>query len=360
MVSDGKGGFAVEDLDVDEPGPGEVLVELKASGVCHTDHDLIGAPVPLVLGHEGAGVVLRTGDGVQGIAPDDRVALSWSIPCGTCFQCVEGNQHLCETQSPLMGLGGHASLKGTRRSDGRSVIRGFSLGTMSTHTLVKAAAVVPLPDDIPFTSACIVGCGVMTGWGSAVNAAKVRPGSSVVVLGCGGVGLNVIQGAKVCGATTIIGVDTNPGRLDMARAFGATDVIQPEAGDDDLAGVATKVKEATGGRGADYAFESTAIPSLGAAPLAMVRHGGTAVQVSGIEEPITVDMRLFEWDKTYINPLYGQCRPSRDFPRVFELYRRGQLLLDELVTTTYALDDVAQAFEDLLAGKNAKGVLVLD
>ena len=360
MVADGTGAFAVEELEVDGPGPGEVLVELRASGVCHTDHDLVGVPVPLVLGHEGAGVVLTVGEGVDHVAPGDRVALTWSIPCGRCFQCVEGNQHLCEVQSPLMGLGGHAARRSTRRADGTPVIRGFSLGTMSTHTLVKAAAVVPLPDDVPFTSACIVGCGVMTGWGSAVNAAKVRPGSTVVVLGCGGVGLNVIQGAKVCGATTIIGVDTKPGRLDMARAFGATDVIQPEAGDDDLSGVAAAVKERTAGRGADYAFESTAIPALGAAPLAMVRHGGTAVQVSGIEEPITVDMRLFEWDKTYINPLYGQCRPSRDFPRVFDLYRSGQLLLDELVTTTYALDDVAQAFDDLLAGKNAKGVLVLD
>ena len=360
MVSDGARGFAVEDLEVDDPGPGEVLVELRASGVCHTDHDLIAAPVPLVLGHEGAGVVLRTGEGVTGVAEGDSVALSWSIPCGRCFQCVEGNQHLCERQSPLMGLGGHAHRDSTRRADGSPVLRGFGLGTLSTHTLVKAAAVVPLPDDVPFASASIVGCGVMTGWGSAVNAAKVRPGTSVVVLGCGGVGLNVIQGAKVCGATTIIGVDIKPSRLDMARRFGATDVLQPEAGDDDLSGVAAAVRARTGGRGADYAFEATAVPALGAAPLAMVRHGGTAVQVSGIEEEITIDMRLFEWDKTYINPLYGQCRPSRDFPRVFELYRRGLLLLDELVTTTYALDDANAAFEDLLAGTNAKGVVVFD
>ena len=357
-VTDGTGAFAVEDLEVDDPGPGEVLVELRASGVCHTDHDLIGAPVPLVLGHEGAGVVLAIGAGIEHVGVGDRVALTWSIPCARCFQCVEGNQHLCEVQSPLMGLGGHAARRSTRRADGTPVIRGFSLGTMSTHTLVKAAAVVPLPDDVPFTSACIVGCGVMTGWGSAVNAAKVRPGSSVVVLGCGGVGLNVIQGAKVCGATTIIAVDTKAGRLEMARRFGATDAIEPGPGDDDLSGVAAEVRSRTGGRGADYAFEATAVPALGAAPLAMIRHGGTAVQVSGIEEPVTIDMRLFEWDKTYINPLYGQCRPSRDFPRVFELYRRGALLLDELVTTTYALDDAELAFEDLLAGVNAKGVIV--
>jgi Zn-dependent alcohol dehydrogenase len=231
---------------------------------------------------------------------------------------------------------------------------------MATHTLVKREAVVPLPDDVPFTSACIVGCGVMTGFGSAVNAAKVQPGSSAVVLGCGGVGLNVIQGCKVSGAGSIIAVDPKADRREMAVRFGATEALSPEPGDDDLAGVAEKVRALTGGRGADFAFECTAVPALGAAPLRMVRHGGTAVAVSGIEQDITIDMRLFEWDKHYINPLYGQCRPVRDFPRIFTLYRRGELLLDELVTKTYPLDAIDDAFADMLAGRNAKGVLVMD
>lgn len=217
---------------------------------------------------------------------------------------------------------------------------------------------MPITVEIPFPSACIVGCGVMTGFGSVVNAAQVRPGSSVVVIGCGGVGLNVIQGARISGAARIVAVDPRPTKLDLARRFGATDAIAPQADDDDLRGVAARVRDLTAGRGADYAFECTAVAALGAAPLAMVRHGGTAIQVSGIEQPITVDMRLFEWDKTYLNPLYGQCRPSRDFPRIFELYARGLLLLDELVTRTYPLEDVAAAFDDLLAGRNAKGVLL--
>ena len=360
VVSDGTGGFAVCDIEVDDPGPGEVLVEVRASGVCHTDHDLIGAPVPLVLGHEGAGVVRAVGEGVATVAPGDAVLLSWSLPCGSCFQCVEGNHHLCERHSPLTaGLGGHAALRRTRQS-GTPIVRAFTLGTMSTLTLVRQEAVVPLPDGVPFTSACIVGCGVMTGFGSVVNAAGVQPGSSVVVLGCGGVGLNVIQGCRVSGAGQIIAVDPKADRRAMAQRFGATDCIEPGAGDDDLSAVAELVHAATGGRGADYAFECTAVPALGAAPLRMIRHGGTAVAVSGIEQEITVDMRLFEWDKRYINPLYGQCRPARDFPRIFTLYQRGELLLDELVTRTYALDDVATAFEDMLAGRNAKGVLVLD
>jgi Zn-dependent alcohol dehydrogenase len=359
VVSNGEGGCAVVDIEIDDPRAGEVLVEMRASGVCHTDHDLLSVPVPLVLGHEGAGVVQAIGEGVDGIAVGDSVLLSWSLPCGACFQCVEGNHHLCERHSPLTaGLGGHAHLGGTKL-DGRPLVQAFALGTMSTHALVKREAVVPLPDGVPFTSACIVGCGVMTGFGSAVNAAKVRPGWSVVVLGCGGVGLNVIQGAKVCGATRIIGVDPKEDRRQMALQFGATDVLAPDDGDDDLSGVADAVRELTGGRGADCSFECTAVPALGAAPLRMIRHGGIAVAVSGIEQPITVDMQLFEWDKTYINPLYGQCRPARDFPRIFDLYRRGELLLDELVTRTYPLDAIDDAFADLLAGRNAKGVLDL-
>ena len=359
VVTDGRGGFAVRDTEVADPGPGEVLVEIKASGVCHTDHDLVGVPVPLVLGHEGAGVVQAVGDGVTGLDVGQSVLLSWSLPCGACFQCVEGNHHLCERHSPLnAGLGGHAHLGGITL-DGKPVFGAFALGTMATHTLVKREAVVPLPDGVPFTSACIVGCGVMTGYGSAVNAAKVQPGSSAVVLGTGGVGLNVIQGCRVSGAGMIIAVDPKPERLEMATRFGATHCITPEPDDTTLADVAERVKELTGGRGADCAFECTAIPALGAAPLRMVRHGGTAVAVSGIEQEITVDMQLFEWDKTYINPLYGQCRPARDFPRIFTLYQRGELLLDELVTRTYPLDDIGAAFDDLLAGRNAKGVLDL-
>ena len=359
-MSDGAGGFAVRDVEVDDPAAGEVLVELRASGVCHTDHDLIGVPVPFVLGHEGAGVVLAVGDGVSDVAVGDSVLLSWSLPCGACFQCVEGNHHLCERHSPLIGgLGGHAHLSGTRL-DGRPIVRAFNLGTMSTHALVRREAVVALPDGIPFASACIVGCGVMTGYGSAVNAARVEPGSSAVVLGTGGVGLNVIQGCRVSGAAQIIAVDPKPERLEMATRFGATACIAPAPDDTDLSAVAEEIKAMTGGRGADVAFECTAVPALGAAPLRMIRHGGTAVAVSGIEQEITVDMRLFEWDKRYINPLYGQCRPARDFPRIFALYQRGDLLLDELVTRTYPIDDVAVAFDDLLAGRNAKGVLVFD
>jgi S-(hydroxymethyl)glutathione dehydrogenase/alcohol dehydrogenase len=200
----------------------------------------------------------------------------------------------------------------------------------------------------------------MTGYGSVVNAAKVTPGSSVVVLGCGGVGLNIIQGARISGASRIIAVDINLQRLEMACQFGATHTLQADRDDADLKRVAEQVRKLTGGRGADFAFEATAIPALGAAPLAMIRNAGTAVQASGIEQEIPIDMRLFEWDKVYINPLYGKCRPSIDFPKLVELYETGQLLLEEMITRTYPLEELPDAFDDMLSGRNAKGVIVFD
>lgn len=359
VVSDGRGGYAIEKVAVGAPGPGEVLVALAASGVCHTDLQFAErVPVPVVLGHEGAGTVAAVGPGVDRFKPGDRVLLTWAIACGGCFQCAHGNEVLCET----LGAGprGHAHAEATTRPDGgEPLLRAFNLGSMSSATVVRQEAVVPLPDDIPFTSACILGCGVMTGYGSVVNAASVQPGTSVVVLGCGGVGLNVIQGARIAGAATIVAVDLNANRLELARRFGATHTVEAVPGLSGVEPTNERVRAVVGARGADYAFECTAVPELGAAPLAFVRNGGVAIQVSGVEQEITVDMRLFEWDKTYLNPLYGKCRPGIDFPRLFDLYRRGELLLDEQVTRTYPLERVGDAFADMLAGRNAKGVLVL-
>jgi S-(hydroxymethyl)glutathione dehydrogenase/alcohol dehydrogenase len=230
---------------------------------------------------------------------------------------------------------------------------------MSTHSIVPQRAVVKVDVEIPFPSAAILGCGVMTGFGSVVNAAKVQKGTSVVVLGTGGVGLSVIQGAVHACARRIIAVDVNPARLELARLFGATHTIQAARDDSGLRIAADEVRKLTE-RGADYAFECTAVPELGAAPLAMIRNGGMAIAVSGVEQVVPVDMKLFEWDKRYINPLYGQCRPFLDFPVLLSLYRQGRLLLDEMVTRTYSLGKLADAFEDMKRGINAKGVLIPD
>ncbi len=351
VVTDGQGGYGVRDVEVGDPGPGEVQVEIRASGVCHTDHKFMTRGIVQILGHEGAGVVRAVGPGVASVAAGDPVLLHWAIPCRRCFQCRRGSENICE-ESPRVP-------DERFLLDGRPTRTAFGLGTMSTATVVPEAAVVKMGADVPFPSAAILGCGVMTGVGSVHNVAKVATGESVVVIGAGGVGLSVIQGARIARAGMIVAVDVHPARLDLARSFGATHGVAAERADVGLLRAAARVKAMTGGRGADYAFECTSVPALCAAPLSFVRNGGMAVQVSGTEQPVTVDMELFEWDKVYLNPLYGKCRPREDMPRLLGWYREGALKLDEMVTRTYPIDRVKEAVEDMLAGKNAKGVLVM-
>lgn len=361
-IAPGDGSFIIANTLIGAPAHDEVLIKVKAAGICHTDYDSLQWGNRMVLGHEGAGTVKETGTDVHHVKRGDAVIMNWAIPCHSCFQCKLGNQHLCEKNSPVTAgkngfCAGHPTLESTLY-EGLPVLRSFNLGTISEYALVKAAALTKIPEQIPFEVAAITGCGVMTGFGSVMHAARVPAGASVVVIGTGGVGLNVIQAARISGATKIIAVDTNAGRLNFARRFGATHTIQPQAGDSNLQAAAHEVKELTEGRGADFAFESTAVPALGAAPLAMIRNGGMALQLSGIEQEIRFDMNLFEWDKTYINPLYGQCKPEVDFPRIFDHYLKKEMLLDELITKTYTIDQLQQAFDDMLAGKNAKGVIL--
>jgi len=362
IVSDGKGNFELTTVNVGAPGAGEIQIKIMASGICHTDWDSIqNWNKQFIVGHEGAGIVTAVGEGVDKVAIDDHVVLNWAIPCGECFQCNEGNMHICETNSPVCGCGlkGHAHEEASQLEHA-PIERSFHLGTMCEYTVVKQAAVVKMDKDIPFPSASIVGCGVMTGWGSAVNAAEVKAGSSACVIGCGGVGLNAIQGARISGAAKVIAIDISAERLEQAKAFGATHGIIAERDDIDFIKVKEQVKALTDGRGADYAFECTAIPALGSAPLALIRNSGTAVQVSGIEQRIDFDCELFEWDKKYINPLYGMCNPNRDFPRILDLYKNGDIKLDELVTKTYKLEELAQGLDDMLNGRIAKGVVVFN
>jgi S-(hydroxymethyl)glutathione dehydrogenase/alcohol dehydrogenase len=363
-ITNGKGSFSIEDIEVGEPGSDEVLVQIKASGVCHTDYDSMRWGRPLVMGHEGAGIVLKTGSDIATVAVGDHVLLNWAMPCGRCFQCENGNRSICENYSPVTGAkdqngltGGHPQFNSTT-FQGAWIERSFNIGTLSQYTVVKEQAVVKMPSYIPFPSACILGCGVMTGYGSAVNAAKVSKGSTVAVLGAGGVGLNVIQGCRIAGATKIIALDLSPVRLELSKKFGATDVIQVRKEAGGMEEAYKEVKALTSNRGADYAFECTGNPKLGAAPLALVRNAGMALQVSGIEEEITIDMNLFEWDKIYLNPLYGKCNPPVDFPILFDLYKKGELLLDELVSKTYGLENLDDVFDDMLNGRIAKGVIL--
>lgn len=363
-VAAGDGSFSIETIEVQSPTEDEVLVQVKAAGLCHTDYDSLSWGKPIIMGHEGAGIIQEAGSQVKGFSAGDAVIFNWATPCGECFQCHIGNPHICEQNSPVVAgangyTPGHAHLEGTLWR-GKPIERSFNLGTLSEYTLVKASALVKMEHPMPFPAASVISCGVMTGYGSVVNAAQVKAGSSVVVLGAGGVGLNVVQAARISGAEKIIVVDINADKLAMAQQFGATHIILADKNDKGLMEAAEKVKKMTDGRGADYAFECTAIPALGAAPLAMVRNAGTAVQVSGIEQEITIDMNLFEWDKIYINPLYGKCNPAIDFPKLIRLYAKGDLLLDELITTTYSLEQLQQGLDDMLAGKNAKGVITFN
>lgn len=364
-IATGDGKFIIDTIEVQNPKEDEVLVAIKAASLCHTDHDSLNWGKPIVMGHEGSGIVEAIGQNVTSVKVGDAVILNWATPCGKCFQCNHENEHICENNSPVVAgangyTPGHAHKEGTTWN-GNTIERSFNIGTISEYTLVKESAVVLNPiQDMNHSSASIISCGVMTGFGSAVNTAQVTKGSSAVVLGTGGVGLNVIQGIKVSKASKIIAIDINQQRLDMAVEFGATHTILANSDDKGLLKAAEKVKEMTNGRGADYAFECTAIPELGAAPLAMIRNAGTAVQVSGIEQEVLIDMSLFEWDKKYINPLYGKCNPQTDFPKIVKHYSKGEILLDEMITRTYPIEELEQAFEDMLSGKNAKGVIIFD
>jgi S-(hydroxymethyl)glutathione dehydrogenase/alcohol dehydrogenase len=359
LLADGRGGFSIETIDVEPPGPGEVRIAMAAAGVCHTDHASLHWPGPLVMGHEGAGYVECIGEGVAGLQVGQPVMLNWAIPCGVCFQCTRGADALCERthELDLSRWGSSRAHAGATRWRGKAVERAFHLGTFSHHTVVRAEAVTPLPSGIPVAAACILGCAVMTGVGSAVNVAAVAPGASVAVLGCGGVGLNVIQGARIAGAATIIAIDRVAERLERARTLGATHLHRVDENDPEHARVIAAVKALTEGRGVDHAFEATGVPALALLPLRLARNGGDALQVSGAHGAATLALTQLFWNKRYLAPLYGGCVPARDFPRLFEWVAQGRLELAGLISHRYRLDQLGRAFEDMLHGRSSKGVL---
>ncbi|MBD8871488.1 alcohol dehydrogenase catalytic domain-containing protein [Rhodanobacter sp. DHB23] len=359
IIADGTGRFSLETIAVDPPAAGEVRVAMAAAGVCHTDHASLRWPGPLVMGHEGAGHVEAIGAGVTGLEIDQPVLLNWAIPCGHCHQCKHGATALCERTHELdvPQLGNSRAHPGATRWRGQPIERSFHLGTFAQHTLVRAEAVTPLPSGLPLELACILGCAVMTGVGSAVNVAAVAPGDTVAVLGCGGVGLNVIQGARIAGARSIIAIDHMPSRLQRACELGATHTLLPHAGDDDHVQLVAEVRALADGRGVDHAFEATGVPALAFLPLRLARNGGNALQVSGAHGPATLELTDLFWNKRYLAPLYGNCVPARDFPRLFEWIAEGKLELAALVSHRYPLEALDRAFDDMLQGCSTKGVL---
>lgn len=359
VLADGEGHFTLETVEVDPPAAGEVRVAIAAAGVCHTDHASLCWPGPRVMGHEGAGHIEAVGDGVPGFEIGQPVLLNWAIPCGHCFQCERGAQALCERTHELDAarLGTSRAHAGGTRWRGQPVERSFHLGTFAEYALVRAEAVTPLPPELPPEAACILGCAVMTGVGSVINAARVAAGDTVAVLGCGGVGLNVIQGARIAGAGTIIAIDRVPARLERARELGATHALTAQAGDAGHAQLIAEVRALAGGRGADHAFEATGVPELAFLPLKLARNGGNALQVSGAHGPAMLELTDLFWNKRYMAPLYGGCVPARDFPRLFEWIAQGRLELAGLISHRYPMDALDRAFDDMLQGRSSKGVL---
>jgi S-(hydroxymethyl)glutathione dehydrogenase / alcohol dehydrogenase len=350
----------LEEVEVDAPGPGEVRVQVAASGVCGSDlHVLHGrasvGTFPMVLGHEGAGVVDQVGEGVVGVAPGDHVVCALYGPCGTCVNCRAGNLNRCDGAARVAAIAGKMA-DGTTRvrtQKGEPLYPFCGLGTMAGYVVVRESQVVKVDRDIPLELICLAGCGVTTGLGAVFNIADVRPGDTVAVVGCGGVGLNVVQGARIAGAATILALDTNPRKLELAGRLGATHTVIPSAG------VHAAVTGILPG-GADVAFEVVGSPALVAETFTATRPGGTCVMV-GSPPPgstIPIDGRALFAERRLLGCLGGSNIPSRDIPRIASLYRRDLLDLETLVTSRRALADFAAAVGETEAGEVARSVLI--
>ncbi|KQX10580.1 molecular chaperone GroES [Streptomyces sp. Root431] len=346
VVFDGKSVQVVDDLEVRAPGPGEVLVGIAAAGLCHSDLSVVDGtipfPPPVVLGHEGAGVVEAVGPGVTHVVPGDHVALSTLANCGACADCDRGRPTMCRK---AIGMPGQPF---SRASTGQALFQFASNSSFAERTVVKAVQAVRIPKDIPLTSAALMGCGVLTGVGAVLNRAKVDRGETVVVIGTGGIGLNVIQGARIAGAPTIVAVDTNPEKEDVARLFGATHFLASTDG----------VREILP-TGADHVFECVGHTGLVRTAIELLDRHGQAILL-GMTAPTaeaSFPPAAMFLDKSILGCRYGSSRPQKDIALYAELYRSGGLLLDELVTRTYPVEEFARAVEDAEQGKVARGVL---
>ncbi|WP_312178575.1 Zn-dependent alcohol dehydrogenase [Arthrobacter sp.] len=342
------------------PGPQEVLVKLAASGVCHSDlHALDGdweTPAPLVLGHEGAGVVVAVGSEITELDVDDHVILSWTPSCRKCEFCVSGNPVLCQLANETAY--NHVFFDGKPRlhNDEQEGVKSFlAVGSFGDHAMVPASAAIKIRKDAPLAQAALVGCAVSTGIGAVVNTAKVEAGSTVLIVGCGGVGLNVVQGARLAGAKQIIVADVNEEKLELGRTFGATHTVNSREAD-----LVTAVQELTGGRGVDYAFEAIGLPFTIEACYEAVRRGGTAVVVGQVADGVKISIDPFvmsDQEKKLIGSNYGSSRQSIDFPKIVDLYMEGLVDLDSMITDRIQLEDVNEAFAQMRLGKGIRTVI---
>ncbi len=340
------------DLELPEPGPGQVRVRIAATGVCHSDLSLargtLRQAMPVVLGHESAGTVVSVGEGVTRAKAGDRVVLCWAPPCGECWFCGQGEPWLCERSSDAASAP-YATV------DGQDVYPGLSTGGFAEETVVSERAVIQVPDSVPLEHAALVGCAVMTGVGAVLNTAQVREGQSVLVVGLGGVGLSVVQGARLAGAGKVIVVDRSPEKLELARTMGATDVL--EAGGE----LAKQVRALTEKRGADHAFDCVGLAETIRSSWSATRRGGrtTIVGIGGKEQQVTFTaLELFHFARTITGCVYGSTDPLTDIPRILGFAAEGRLDLGALISGTVGLDGIDGAFADMADGKGARTIVV--
>lgn len=348
-----------DDVEIAPPGPGEARIKVVASGVCHSDlsvqNGTIPLPTPIVLGHEGAGIVEETGEGVTSVAPGDHVVLSFVPACGQCYMCQHGQPYLCE-KAGMQAVGG--MLDGTTRltSGGAALHQMASLGTYGQYAIVPDISLVKIPDDVPLDVAALIGCGVLTGVGAALNTADITPGDTVAVIGCGGVGLNVIQGARIAGAATIVAIDMFDSKLEMATEFGATHTINAGEGDPVAA-----VAALNDGRGADVAFEVIGLGPTMEQAINTVRPGGEVILVGVPRLDVMLNLNAaFTWlylAKTIKGCWYGSSNVYEDVPKLLDLWKNGDLKLEELISKEITIDGVNEAFAAMQAGTVARSVI---
>jgi NDMA-dependent alcohol dehydrogenase len=351
----------IVDIGIDKPHAGEVRVRMGASGVCHSDlsvqNGTLMSGFPVVLGHEGAGVVEEVGEGVTHLKPGDHIVVSWVPQCGKCFFCTRDQGELCEQANTAIATGG--MLDGTYRFDlnGQPLAQMAASGTFSQYSIIPASGAVKIPDDVPMQIAALIGCGVLTGVGAALNTADIKKGDTVAVVGCGGVGLNVIQGARIAGADRIIAIDQNETKLAMAKQFGATDTVNASQ-----VSAVSQVMEMTEQRGADVAFEVIGLQQTIDDVITMTRRGGQAILVGVPRMEVMVQVPAFFGlvlqEKTIKGCWYGSSNVHKDVTKLIELYKKGELKLDELISREIRLEDVNEAFDAMKTGEIARSVIV--
>ncbi|MFD5079267.1 Zn-dependent alcohol dehydrogenase [Streptomyces sp. NPDC058371] len=343
----------IAEIDLPEPGPGQVRVRLAAAGVCHSDLSLsdgtMRVPVPAVLGHEGAGTVVSVGEDVTQVAPGDEVVLNWAPSCGRCHACSLGEVWLCAN-----ALAGAANVY-ARRADGTDLHPGLNVAAFAEETVVPAACVLPLPAGVPLTDAALLGCAVLTGYGAVHHSAKVREGETVAVFGVGGVGLATLQAARIAGASKIIAVDVSPAKESLARAAGATDYVVASEN------TAREIRGLTGKQGVDVAVECVGRAVTIRTAWDSTRRGGrtTVVGIGGKDQQVTFNaLEIFHWGRTLAGCVYGNSDPARDVPVLAGHVRAGRLDLGALVTERIGLEGIPAAFDNMIAGKGGRALVV--